>query len=102
MNLGWTFHWEQVDALRQRHRLAKIVPIVLRCSRQTCLERIELRHAAVPTVFDPPQRFMTDPRIRAVFDFVEAIDESKAVLVDAERTADAVYTTVARLVADLA
>ncbi len=42
-----------------------IVPIVLRCSRQTCLERIDRRQ-----------------------------------LVDDERTADDVYTSVARLVAD--
>jgi hypothetical protein len=55
MNLGWTFHWEQVDALRQRHRLAKIVPIVLRCSRQTCLERIELRAL-------PSRPYSTRPR----------------------------------------
>jgi cytidylate kinase len=41
INLGWTFRWQHVDALRQRHRLAKIVPIVLRCSRPSCLDRIE-------------------------------------------------------------
>jgi hypothetical protein len=35
-----------------------------------------------------------------VFDFVEALDEAHATLVDAERTADEVYTSVARLVAD--
>ncbi len=102
INLGWAFQWQHVAALRQRHRLARIVPIVLRCSRQTCLERIDRRHAAEPSVFAPPSRFTTDPRILAVFDFVEAIDEAQATLVDAERTADAVYTTVARLVADLA
>jgi hypothetical protein len=45
---------------------------------------------------------MTDPRILAVFDFVEAINEAQARLVDAEGTSDEVYTTVARLVADLA
>jgi hypothetical protein len=45
---------------------------------------------------------MTDPWILAVFDFVEAIDESQAMLVDAERTGDEVYKTVARHVADVA
>ena len=77
IKLGWTFQWQHLDALRQRHRLAKIVPIVLRCSRQTCLERIDRRHAAEPSVFDPPSRFMTDPRILAVFDYVEAINEHR-------------------------
>ncbi len=43
---------------------------------------------------------MTDPRMLAVFDFLEAIDEAQAVLVDAEGTVDEVYNTVARLVAD--
>jgi hypothetical protein len=100
INLGWTFQRQQVDTLRQGHPLAKIVPIVLLCSRQTCLERIDRRHAAEPSAFDPAPRFMTDPRILAVFDFVEAIDESQAMLVDAERTGNEVYKTVARLVAD--
>jgi hypothetical protein len=103
INSGWTFHWQRVDALRQRHRVGKIGPIVLRCSRQTCPERIDRPHAAEPSVFDPPTRFMTDPRILAVFDFVEAIDEPQAMqamLVEAERTVDDVYMTVARLVAD--
>jgi predicted kinase len=102
VNLGWTFQWQRVDALRQRHRMEKIVPVVLRCSRQTCLERIDRRHAAEPSIYAPPSRFTTDPRILAVFDFVEAIDASRATLVDAEGTGDEVYTTVARLVADLA
>jgi predicted kinase len=66
INPGWTFQWQQVDALRQHHPLAKIVPIVLPCSRQTCLERIDRRHMADPSVFDPPRRFRTDPRILAV------------------------------------
>jgi predicted kinase len=99
INPGWTFQWQQVDALRQHHPLAKIVPIVLPCSRQTCLERIDRRHMADPSVFDPPRRFRTDPRILAVFDCGEAIDASRAMLVDAERTDDEVYATVARLVA---
>jgi hypothetical protein len=54
---------------------------------------------ADPSVFDPPRRFRTDPRILAVFDCGEAIDASRAMLVDAERTDDEVYATVARLVA---
>jgi hypothetical protein len=62
---------------------------------KTCLERIGRRHAAEPSAFDPPARFMIDPRILAVFDFVEAIDESQAMLVEAERTVDDVYMTVA-------
>ena len=82
--------------------MEKIVPVVLRCSRQTCLERIDRRHATEPSIYAPPSRFTTDPRILAVFDFVEAIDASRATLVDAEGTGDEVYTTVARLVAALA
>lgn len=100
INLGWTFQWQHVDALRQRHRMEKIAPVVLRRSRQTCLERIDRRHAAQPSIYAPPSRFTTDPRILAVFDFVEATDGSRATLVDAEGTADEVYTIVARLVAD--
>jgi len=51
-------------------------------------------------MYAPPSRFTTAPRILAVFDFVEAIDASRATLVDAEGMGDEVYTIVARLVAD--
>lgn len=59
-------------------------------------------HAGEFSGYAPSSRFATDPRILAVFDFVEAIDASRATLVDAEGTGDDVYMNVARLVADLA
>jgi hypothetical protein len=66
------------------------------------LECIELRHAAVPSVFDPPPRFMPIRGFGRCSTLWKQSMSQKAVLVDAERTADAVYTTVARLLADLA
>ena len=40
INLGRSFQWQPMDASHQCHPMAKIVPIVLRCSQQTCLQRI--------------------------------------------------------------
>jgi predicted kinase len=99
VNLGWKFQWQRLESLRRAHPLATIVTVLLRCSRPTCLERIVRRHAAEPSRHDPPRRFTTDPKILAVFDFVEAIDAAHAVVVDAEPPEHDVYADVVRRVA---
>jgi predicted kinase len=99
INLGWSFQWQRLESLRRAHSLATIVTVLLRCSRQTCLERVARRHAAETSRHDSPRRFTTDPKVLAVFDFVEAIHEAQAVVVDAEPPAHDVYADVVRRVA---
>ena len=56
LNMGRAFQWQQVDAIARAHPEAVFLPIVLRCPREVCLERITLRHAERPDQYDR-QRF---------------------------------------------
>ena len=97
LNLGRAFQWQRLDALRQHHPAARVVPVVLRCPCETCLERLRRRHMADPATSDPPERFTTDPRILEVFAFLDRLDRPDAAGLDANGTEDAVYAGLIRL-----
>jgi len=90
LNLGWPFQWEWLEGLLARRAGIQIVPIVLRCPRNVCLERIRRRHALEPGT-DGPELYQHDAKIQAVFRFVEELDRSDAVAIDAGRSTDEVF-----------
>ena len=98
LNLGWAFQWDWLDALTARQPQVVVLPIVLRCSRAICLERIAQRHAIDPST-DAPERYRTDPKILAVFSFLEQLERPEIVAIDAGRPADEVYSVVRQAVA---
>lgn len=94
-NLGWAFQWQRLDALAARYPDTLILPIVLRCPRAVCLERIARRHAADPT-HGPPALFRTEPTILRVYEFIERLDRPDIHFVDAAGSRDGVYEEVRR------
>lgn len=91
ITLGWDFQWHQLDAIKGRLPEIQLVPIILRCSRDVCLERIHQRYWAAPGVYDPPELFATDPKLLAVWNFLERLNRPDVHVVDAARTLDVVY-----------
>lgn len=91
ITLGWDFQWHQLDAIKDRHPEIQLVPIILRCSREICLARIGQRYRAAPDIYDPPELFATDPKLVAVWDFLERLDRPDVNVIDAARTLDVVY-----------
>ena len=91
LNLGWSFQWQRLDALRQQHPQAQVVPVVLRCPRPTCLARLGQRYAADPASNAPPSHFATDPRILEVVAFLDRLHRPDAVELAADQTMDVVY-----------
>ena len=83
LKFGWTFHWQRLDALRHQHPHAQVVPVLLRCPRPTCLDRLGQRYAADPAGNAPPAHFAaTDPRILEVVTSLERLDRPDAVALD--------------------
>jgi len=91
LNLGWSFQWQRLDALRQQHPQSQVMAVVLRCPRPTCLTRLGQRYAADPAGNAPPSHFATDPRILEVVAFLERLHRPDAIELDADQTIDAVY-----------
>jgi len=98
LNLGWAFQWAWLDRLGTRHQGIGVLPIVLRCSRDICLERIRRRHATDPST-GAPELYETDPKILAVFGFLEQLERPDVVAIDASHPADEVYSAVGQAVA---
>jgi predicted kinase len=93
VNPGWAFQWDWLDRLAARQPGVRVLPIVLRCSRHICLERIRQRHAGDPST-GAPELYETDPKILAVFDFLEQLQRPDVVAIDASHPADAVYSAI--------
>ncbi len=97
VNLGWPFQWDWLDALRARRPNVRLLPIALRCSRDICLERIRARHVNEPATASPDV-YRHDPKILDVFAFLEHLERSDLVSIDASQTAQEVYGAVWRTV----
>ena len=89
LNLGWAFQWRHLDAISECHPQAIVLPIVLRCPREMCLERTRRRHAADPGYYDPPAVYTTDPKILKVAEFLDQLDRPDVHFIDAARAQDA-------------
>jgi predicted kinase len=96
LNMGWAFQWQELDALRERHPAARCLPIILTCPKELCLERISRRYATNPDRYDPPEVFVTDLRIVAVWEYLKRLDCPDAHRTDASRPEDCVYAEVRR------
>jgi predicted kinase len=94
INLGWDFQWQRLEWLRERHPMALLLPLVLRCPREVCLARIRERHEAAPDVWAPPERYMADDALMRVWGYLERLDRPGVRFVDAARADDAVYAEV--------
>ena len=93
LNLGWAFQWDWLDRLATRQPGIRVLPIVLQCSRPLCLERIRQRHTDDPST-GAPELYESDPKILAVFGFLEQLKRPDVVVIDANRRADEVYAAV--------
>lgn len=96
-NMGWAFQWQRLDSIKERNPKIVFLPIVLRCPREICLKRIQMRHTESPAYYDPPELFVTDPKILRVWDFLENLNRPDLHVVDAARPLDEVYQKLVEL-----
>ena len=94
LNLGWSFQWQPLDALNVRYPQTRIVPILLHCSRDICLERICRRYAEDPTTSEPVEQYVTVPHSVNVWTFLEHLDRPDVYRIDAAQPLETVYANV--------
>ena len=94
MTMGWAFQWRQTDATLSRHPDTLCLPLILRCSSERYMARIQQRHAAHPAYYDAPDVYTSDQRILDIRQFLKALDRPEVHFIDAEPEADQVYETV--------
>jgi predicted kinase len=95
MTMGWAFQWLTVDDILARHPHVRFLPIILRCPLATCIERVRQRYAANPEYYDPPEVYTTEPKNRAIWEYLSQLDRPSEVhFVDADRPFEEVYVEV--------
>lgn len=99
LNMGWAFQWQQLDALKHQYSDVRWLPIVLRCSREICLQRIGQRYADDPAAASPPEVYTTTPHIVNVWSFLEQLNRPDVHVVDAGRPLGEVYADITHYLA---
>lgn len=95
MTMGWAFQWQKVDDILERHHQTRFLPIVLRCPLETCCERVRQRYADNPEYYDPPEIYTTEPKNRAIWEYLSQLNRPSEVhFVDADRPFEEVYVEV--------
>mgnify|MGYP000408210408 CR=1 FL=1 len=102
MTMGWAFQWQKVNDILAQHPCTRFLSIILRCPLETCIERVRQRYAADPAYYDPPEVYTTEPKQRAIWEYLSQFDRSPEVhFVDADGPFEEVYTEVKLLVLTL-
>jgi predicted kinase len=85
--------WERVDALRSKHPEIAVLPLLLACSWETCLERVSGRAADLaPAAERGSAREETRQRpSRERHRYLERLERGDVVRIDAARSADEVF-----------
>jgi uncharacterized protein len=90
--LGWAFQWERLDAIHRNRPNVRFVPVLLRCPREVCVERIDRRHEASGGRHARAAQLLAErPQ---VWNFVENLQRSDLHVVDAAGEADQVFQQV--------
>lgn len=83
LSLGWPFQWRELDRIVADVPGTAFVPIVLRCDRQVCRDRLQQRHLDNPQQHPPAEQFLRQPQLNQVWDFLAALDRPDVLSVDA-------------------
>lgn len=88
-SLGWAFQWERLDAIHDERPGTRFLPLLLRCPREVCVERIDRRRADSGGTRSTAARLLADhPH---VWDYVENLDRPDLRVVDAAQDVDHVF-----------
>ena len=96
LSLGWPFHWQKLDGILERHPSSIFLPIIFRCPREQCIERIRSRHQARSDHYDPPHVYTSDQKHLDIWRFLQELNRPEAYFVDATGPEDDVYEAVHR------
>ena len=100
LTLGWDFHWRFLDGVRESQPHARLLPLLLRCPRETALRRIAERHRAAPDAFSPPDFYRTQQKVLDIWDFLQGLERPDLCEVDAGGAPEDTYARVRRRVAE--
>lgn len=100
LTLGWEFQWQHLDGIARQHPQAVFAPLILRCPREVCTERIHRRHEADAAYYDPPDVF-DQPKHAGIWAYLAQLDRADVSFIEAGGPLDEVYEAVKRHVLEI-
>jgi predicted kinase len=94
LTMGWEFQWQHMDSIVRRHPHILFLPVILRCPHTQCIARIRQRYEAHPERYDPPELYVTEPKIIRIWEYLARLNRPDVHLVDASGPQDHVYEVV--------
>ena len=98
LTLGWDFQWRKLDGILERYPQTQFLPVVLQCSHELCLERLEARHRAMPETYAAPAYYRNEQKVRDIWKYLQDLDRPKLQYVDASGSEDQTYQKVKQYV----
>lgn len=96
-SLGWELQWCALDGIRDQSTSLVWIPIILRCSQEVCLQRLQHRHVEEPSTHPPAATFIErNHQLDGLWRYLDALDRPDAHSIDASDSLDAVYEAVLR------
>ena len=98
LTLGWDFQWRKLDGILERHPQTQFLPVVLQCSHELCLERLEARHRAMPETYAAPAYYRNGQKVRDIWRYLQELNRPEVRYVDASGDEGQVYRQVKQYV----
>lgn len=92
MSMGWGFQWQRMDDIRGRIPVT-FLPLILRCPYDLCIERIGRRHQEHPDDYPPADRFMRQPQLPQLWQYLHDLDRPEVRFIDASQDPTGVHHT---------
>ena len=99
LTMGWEFQWQHVDSIIRQYPRTLFLPIILRCSHDTCIQRIRQRYESGPQHYDPLEVYTSEPKNIEIWKLLTHLDRPDIYFVDAGKPVDEVCQQIREHVA---
>ena len=97
LTLGWEFHWKELDKIVNQNPQVLFVPIILQCSYEHCIDRLDERHKTT-SKYEAPDFYKTEQKVLDMWSYLQNLKRAEVSYVDANKDKDQVYKAVRQCV----
>ena len=90
-SMGWEFQWRRMDEIRRKIPSVRFLPLMLRCPREVCIERLQRRHLEDPVAHPSADRFMSQAHLPQLWRFLQDLERPEVQFIDAANDPETVH-----------
>ena len=97
LTLGWEFHWKELDKIVNQNPQVLFLPIILQCSYEQCIDRIDERRKTTSR-YEAPDFYTTEQKVLDMWGYLRNLKRAEVSYVDADKDENQVYKAVMQCV----